>query len=226
MDLATVVPWGRNLTEYLTMFGLSEELLKRKRVLGVGDGPASFNCELTRIGGSVCSIDPIYKFSRDQIKKRIQDVVPVMRDQLCAHSDGYIWSSFRNVDDLVSSRLETMNTFLEDYDLGKEQDRYIDASLPDLPFSSDTFDLALCSHLLFTYDDMLDEEFHSNSLLALSDVAHEVRVFPVVNRNGVQSRFLEPLLRRITNKKLSWALEPVVYRFQRGAEVMLKIQRR
>ena len=49
-----VMPWGRSLEEYRAMFSLSEDDLAR-RILGCGDGPASFNAELSVRGGSVVS---------------------------------------------------------------------------------------------------------------------------------------------------------------------------
>ena len=67
MKLEEVVPWGRNLTEYQLMFDLSEQDLNSK-ILGCGDGPASFNAEMTEIGHSVVSIDPVYQFSAEQIE--------------------------------------------------------------------------------------------------------------------------------------------------------------
>src|SRR5260370_30292561 len=47
--LHEVVPWGRSLDEYRAMFALSEGDLQG-RLLGCGDGPASFNAELTALG--------------------------------------------------------------------------------------------------------------------------------------------------------------------------------
>ena len=48
--LEKIVPWGRSFDEYISMFSLSANDLKKK-ILGCGDGPASFNAELTKIGG-------------------------------------------------------------------------------------------------------------------------------------------------------------------------------
>lgn len=42
VKLDSVVPWGRSYEEYVRMFSLSEEDI-RKLILGCGDGPASFN---------------------------------------------------------------------------------------------------------------------------------------------------------------------------------------
>ena len=43
-QLNNVVPWGRNMDEYKSMFLLNEEDMKKK-IAGFGDGPASFNFE-------------------------------------------------------------------------------------------------------------------------------------------------------------------------------------
>src|SRR5215813_10336341 len=68
--LDAVVPWGRTFEEYRLMFALSEEDL-RGRILGCADGPASFNAEAHRRGYRVVSCDPLYRFDRQQIRRRI-----------------------------------------------------------------------------------------------------------------------------------------------------------
>ncbi len=54
MKLNEVVPWGRSLLEYKLMFNLSEVDLNSK-ILGCGDGPASFNAEMTALKYDVVS---------------------------------------------------------------------------------------------------------------------------------------------------------------------------
>ena len=49
--LEQVVPWGRSFDEYCRMFALSDDDLTL-RILGCGDGPASFNAEANRRGKS------------------------------------------------------------------------------------------------------------------------------------------------------------------------------
>ncbi|MFN9173477.1 MAG: SAM-dependent methyltransferase, partial [Synechocystis sp.] len=71
MKLEKVVPWGRTLEEYKSMFSLSETDLTAK-ILGCGDGPASFNAEMIELGHHVVSIDPIYQFSAEQIEQRVR----------------------------------------------------------------------------------------------------------------------------------------------------------
>jgi len=87
VELSEVVPWGRTLSEYKEMFSLTSRDLDKK-ILGCGDGPASFNAELTAKGGNVISIDPIYQFSPSQIQTRIEDVYPQIMEQVSKnHAD-------------------------------------------------------------------------------------------------------------------------------------------
>lgn len=64
MKLSEVVPWGRSLSEYRKMFSLLKSDFDKK-ILGCADGPASFNAELSEIGGNIISIDPIYNGVRN-----------------------------------------------------------------------------------------------------------------------------------------------------------------
>jgi len=83
MKLDKVVPFGRSLDEYIKMFNLSAENLQQ-RILGVRDGPASFNAEGTTEGYKITSIDPIYQFDGAEIKQRFDEVVDNIIDQIIA----------------------------------------------------------------------------------------------------------------------------------------------
>lgn len=61
MKLEKIVPFGRSLDEYKNMFALMDGDLS-KNIIGVGDGPASFNAEMFALGKPVVSIDPLYIF--------------------------------------------------------------------------------------------------------------------------------------------------------------------
>ena len=69
-SLDQVSPWGRSFAEYQRMFALTQKDLKM-RILGCPDGPASFNAEATKHGSEVVSVDPIYGFSRSELRGRI-----------------------------------------------------------------------------------------------------------------------------------------------------------
>jgi hypothetical protein len=68
--LDQVVPWGRSFDEYRRMFALTDDDLQL-RIVGCGDGPASFNAEATRLGSTVVSCDPIYRYDAEELRQRI-----------------------------------------------------------------------------------------------------------------------------------------------------------
>jgi len=220
LELANVVPWGRSFDEYREMFGLSQGDLNN-RILGCGDGPASFNAEATDRGCRVTSCDPVYQFQADEIRRRIKDVYPEIMAKMQQGADNYIWESLGSVERLGEVRMKAMSRFLSDFDAGCRQGRYVSASLPRLPFSGSEFDLALCSHYLFLYSDHVDGAAHLESMRELCRVASEVRVFPVVSLNGETSKHLDQVMTALSTDGIDVSLQPVSYRFQKGATEML-----
>ena len=114
------------------MFGLSERDLAG-RILGCGDGPASFNSEATAKGLSVTSCDPIYAFSTQEISRRVEDCYEDVISQVRLNPTGFVWDYFHNPDHLGQARLTAMRAFLSDFERGKAEGRYVTASLPSLP---------------------------------------------------------------------------------------------
>ena len=220
MKLANVVPWGRSFEEYQAMFGLSKNDLN-KRILGCGDGPASFNVEATGRGCQVTSCDPVYQFRADEIRRRIDEVYPEIMTKMQQDADKYIWESLSSVEHLGDVRMNAMSRFLADFQAGFQQGRYVSASLPSLPFSDSEFDLALCSHYLFLYSDHVDRATHLASMRELCRVATEVRVFPVVSLDGEVSKHLDHVMTALSADGIDVSLQPVSYRFQKGATEML-----
>jgi hypothetical protein len=221
VELSKVVPWGRSLNEYKDIFLLSDSDLEKK-ILGCGDGPACFNAELTSTGGNVISIDPIYQFDAEQIRSRIDEVYPQVMDQVSKNMGDYVWKSIGSVEQLGKIRMDSMQTFLNDYETGRESGRYINASLPALPFEVSEFELALCSHYLFLYSDHVNQEQHILSMKELCRVASEVRVYPLsAISNNEESPHLEPVISDLTRSSIDVSLVPVKYEFQKGATKML-----
>lgn len=221
MELKEVVPWGRSLSEYKQMFSLSETDLGKK-ILGCGDGPASFNVELTELGNIVVSVDPIYQFDADQIHSRIDEVYLQVMGQLSDNKEDYVWKNISNVEELGKLRMNAMKKFLGDYQKSRESGRYINASLPTLPFEDARFDLALCSHYLFLYSEHVNQEQHILSMRELCRVASEVRVYPLLSiGNNEESPHLGPVISDLTERGIKVSLVPVGYEFQKGATKML-----
>ena len=141
-QLKDIVPWGRSFAEYVSMFALSADDLN-KRILGCGDGPASFNAELTKRGGTVVSIDPLYAFSVDDIRRRIDETFDEVMRQTHDNKDEFVWKHIRSIDKLGKMRMKAMRDFLSDYPQGKTEGRYVSGSAPTLSFPDSSFDLAL-----------------------------------------------------------------------------------
>lgn len=221
MELENVVPWGRSLKEYKEMFSLSDHDLD-KMILGCGDGPACFNAELTSNNGIVISVDPIYQFNTEQIRSRIEEVYPQVMDQVSKNKEDYVWKNIGSIEELGKVRMAAMKTFLSDYEEGRKSERYINASLPLLPFEDAEFELALCSHYLFLYSEHVNQEQHISSMRELCRVANEVRVYPPLSIGSNKlSPHLEPVISALNDLGINVSLAPVEYEFQKGATEML-----
>ncbi|RUM40604.1 MAG: SAM-dependent methyltransferase [Desulfobulbus sp.] len=223
MRLENVIPWGRSLQEYREMFALTDEDFKKK-ILGCADGPASFNADLTRLGGQITSVDPLYRFSAEQIRQRIGAVYPVVMDQMAENADKYIWTTITSIPDLGKKRMKAMHAFIDDFATGTQAKRYIDASLPVLPFQDRDFQLALCSHYLFLYSEQVPLDHHQQAIEELCRVADEVRIYPLLTLSGEPSPYLTPVIEELEKKAMTARIVPVSYQFQKGATEMLLVQ--
>jgi hypothetical protein len=223
MKLNEIVPWGRTLEEYQSMFNLSEADLN-SRILGCGDGPASFNAEMTKLGHTVVSIDPIYQFSAAQIKQRVQETYDPVISQVKQDPDRFIWKTFSNPDELGHARLAAMEEFTLDYEAGKESGRYLFQSLPQLELADNDFELCLCSHLLFLYSEQLSLDFHIAAIHELLRVSSEIRIFPLLQLDGQPSTYLDPVMQELSSKGIYAQIQTVNYEFQKGGNQMLKIK--
>jgi hypothetical protein len=223
--LDQVVPWGRSFAEYQQLFALTPGDFSG-RILGCGDGPAAFNAEATRRGGRVVSCDPLYAFSRAEIDARIAATCDTVLEQTRRHADQFVWGhGIASIEELGEVRLRAMRTFLDDYDAGREAGRYVEASLPSLPFADAAFDLTLCSHLLFLYSKQLDVTFHVAAVREMSRVSADVRVFPLLALDGSRSPFVEACVATAAAMGATATIERVDYEFQRGGNEMLRVRR-
>jgi SAM-dependent methyltransferase len=221
--LNQVIPWGRSFDEYTSMFLLSEEDLD-KRILDCGSGPASFNYILTKQGGQVVSCDPIYHFSASEIETRINETYHQIIAETRRNKNEFVWDRIPSVETLGQIRIKAMNDFLSDYARGKAEGRYVEASLPNLPFANNEFQLVLCSHLLFLYSEQLSREFHFQSIRELCRISPEVRIFPLLELGAIKSRHLETIMSELENAGFEASIANVPYEFQKGGNQMMRIR--
>jgi hypothetical protein len=223
-ELLKVVPWGRNLAEYTGMFNLTDSDLNSK-IISFGDGPASFNSEISKYNRKVISIDPIYQFTKDELKQRIKEIKDIVLEQTHKNKDNFVWTHIRNIQELEKVRMDSMTEFLKDFESGKRQGRYINHELPQkTQFGDMTFDLGLSSHFLILYS-QLGLDFHIKSIIEMLRICKEIRVFPLLNLNAEKSEVLEGIIEYF-NSDFIVSILKVDYEFQKNGNSMLKIKRK
>lgn len=215
MILDSIVPFGRSKAEYELMFGLSESDLL-KSIIGIGDGPASFNAEMTASGLTVISIDPIYQFTGIEIKSRFDACVDTIIEQVRNTPNNWVWSYHKSPEDLRANREKAISLFLEDYDRGKIEGRYLNAELPKLAFRDRQFQLALCSHFLFLYSEHLSFEFHLDSIRELCRISEEVRIFPLLTLAQARSPYIDEICSILAKEGINSEIIQVPYELQKG----------
>jgi SAM-dependent methyltransferase len=219
-----VVPWGRRLGEYQAFFAL-DDLAAIGPVLDAGGGPSSFAAEAARLGLQVVAADPIYDFSGEAIAAHFEATAVAMREGMRRAAYRFDWRYYGSEEAIHKLRREALSLFLADFEVGKAEGRYITAALPRLPFVDGAFKLALSSHLLFLYGDVLDFDFHVAAMRELLRVAEEVRVFPLFNLDGRPSSHLPGVMGVLAADGAQCELRDVPFEFQKGARRMLRVWR-
>ncbi len=221
--LESVVPWGRNFDEYMLMFQLNSSNMSKK-IAGFGDGPASFNYEAAQKGYLVKSFDPIYQFSKEQLEKRIDEVCITVMQQMKENMNNYVWTNIKNLEELENLRMSAMRLFIEDYEQGKLENRYIYHELPArLEFEDDEFDIGLSSHFLLMYTN-LGYDFHIQSITEMLRICKEVRIFPIVDLDAIKSELITNVINYFKKNHVV-EIEKTDYLFQKGDNKLLVIKK-
>src|SRR4051812_19497733 len=123
VKLDSIVPWGRSFDEYVRMFALSDEELGRS-ILDCAAGPSSFAAEMLGLGRRVLACDPIYEFSSDQIRLRVNEVRDDMIAQVREQMGQFVWNYIRSPEHLEEVRMGAMEKFLADFSSDGAPARY------------------------------------------------------------------------------------------------------
>ncbi|WP_024794045.1 class I SAM-dependent methyltransferase [Tomitella biformata] len=212
---------SRSLDEYRAMFRLTDADLAR-RILDCPGGAAGFTSAAHARGGDVTACDTAY-FEHQPKELAVLATAEADRGNryVRTHSEQYEWTFFADPDEHQRVRQQACQQFADH--IRRHPDRYIAGRLPSLPFADASFDLALSSHLLFSYSDTLDHEFHVRAIRELMRVTREeLRVFPLVAVGSSEPyRRLDELLADLRAQGISGDVVTVDYEFQRGGNQML-----
>ena len=217
----TVPAWGRGAAEYEAFFALSD-VSPSARVLDCGSGPSSFAAEWGKTGRFVVAVDPIYRFFGRDLKAGFEPTAARMLAGMRKARERFLWDHYGSPEEVLRLRRDILNTFLCDFQSVTRRGRYVSGSLPGLPFRSKSFNLVLCSHLLFLYTAEFNLDTHLSFLRELLRVGREVRVFPLFDMAGEPSRHLDSSIQTVQR----WAnveLVSVPFEFRPGDSNMLRL---
>jgi SAM-dependent methyltransferase len=212
---------SRSLAEYRRMFALTDVELT-SGILDCPGGAASFTAEVSAAGGRATACDPCYERPAAEVGELARVDLHRGYRYHQGNPDEYVWTFFTGPDDYLARRSRSIGLFTEHF--AASPGHYVTASLPALPFPDRSFDLALCSHLLFSYADRLDQGFHLASIRELARVAAEVRIFPLVPFGLASNPELPELIEELERMHLRTTVRGVDYEFQRGGDSMLSCQ--
>ena len=201
-SLNHAVFFGRTWDECLGMYALKESDLSGIKILDCPGGPDALVAEGLIRGLDICAVDPQYDYESEVLEARgrkeiAETMAAWQRDPDTAWGDAKA-AEFQRL------KLAALDSFIVAFRAHPE--RYLSGSLPELPFSDDSFDLALSGNFLFVYasvergglmsTDKLGLDFHLASVRELVRVASEVRLFPSFAVTGPARRqeFVEPVM--------------------------------
>lgn len=214
---------ARSLSEYVDMFGLGRADLQG-RILDCPGGAASAVAEINEAGGQAIAVDPQYARGADDLRSRILADVDRAVAHLQRREINYDWDVRGSLVGHEAARRTAAERMLED--LAAAPERYVAGALPSLPLADDSADLALCSHLLFTYADRMDLADHVDAIVEMARVAPEVRIYPLVDHAGNPlPELVRSVIAKLKKERLTSRIEPVVRPFQLAATTRLVVER-
>jgi hypothetical protein len=213
---------GRTYTEYQHMFDLDPGDWAGKRVLDCPAGSCSFVGAASEHGIEGVGVDEMYDCALGTLARTCRDDIATAMDALDGVENLYVWEFYDDVPELVSYRERAASHFL--YDYAHHGERYVPATLPELPFADDSFDLVLSAHFLFLYDDRLSREFHLDTIRELLRVGDQLRIFPLHGFDAERSELVAPVVQTLEADGYSTDIRTVPFEFQRGADSMLVVE--
>ncbi|CAM2948242.1 hypothetical protein [Legionella worsleiensis] len=220
--MRNLVLWGHDVNEYKEMFDLSEEEIHTK-ILEFGCGPSAVNTQLNKKNIEVVSCDPLFVLDKDTLYSKSVLIFSQMAEEIKAVQDHFDFSQSGGFEHLLAKRKAGFEQFFADYPQGKTEGRYLGVNDCQLPFADFTFDFALCSHYLFADLENQSVAFHLDVLRELARVAKEVRIFPLIDKDGNTSPFLGPVLLSLQQENYGIEVREVAFHLQKSGNAMLRV---
>ena len=224
LDIDRIAFFGRTYTEYMSMFGLDESMLKKGRILDCPAGASSFASEAHQQGIDVTACDILYNLDADELFEKGKRDIQHVFEKFDEASHLYTWKYYKNKDEVMALRNKALELFVEDFTGGLREGRYVHTELPHLLFPDKSFSLALSANFLFLYGDRLDLDFHKACIKELIRVCFgEVRIFPLVGLDAKPYPYLNDVLGFLHSERIGFEIKKAPFEFQRGGNLMLKL---
>ncbi|MGC4074694.1 MAG: methyltransferase domain-containing protein [Nibricoccus sp.] len=196
-------------------------------MLDVAAGPSSFTAEACKRGIDAVAVDPLYGCRPEALAAHVAMDYRAMFAQMRTKPQLFrLNKTFMSIDEAEESRRTAAARFLADYEAQFVHNRYVGASLPQLPFLDRAFDVVLCAHFLFLYAKQFDFAFHVEACRELVRVSRdEVRIHPVLGLSGKRYAQLKELRATLLGNGITSEIVPVDYEFFAGADEMLVLRR-
>jgi hypothetical protein len=217
-----LVLWGHSVDEYREMFDLSQDEINSK-ILEYGCGPSAVNFQLSQVNNRVVSCDPLFVLDRDTLYSKSVMIFAQMAEEIKSEQEHFDFTRSGSFDKLMAERKLGLETFFADYKQGKSEERYIGVTDYHLPFADFSFDFALCSHYLFADLDDQTVDFHMTVIRELARVAKEVRIFPLIDKDGNTSAFLGPVLLGLQQENYGIEVREVDFHLHKSGNAMLRV---
>lgn len=229
-----VLFYGRTFQEYVKMFALELSDWQGCKLLDCPAGPASFIEEASEQGIDIVGCDPMYtdELAQILIESGISDIEQVIQN--CEQYPQLLSQKFYDSLEVMQEyATKALKIFARSYVVGKEKNRYIQASLPNLPFDNQSFDLVLSGNFLFIYSKLynknlehLDYQFHRQAILELLRISkREVRIFPIPCIEGRVNKYASQLLADLEVEGVVAQTIPVEYEVFQGQNLMWRLTR-
>ncbi|RUR18819.1 hypothetical protein ELY21_06245 [Legionella sp. km535] len=220
--MRNLVLWGHGVDEYQEMFDLSDSEINSK-ILEYGCGPSSVNSQLAQRSIEVVSCDPLFVLDKDTLYSKSVMIFSQMAEEIKAEQEHFDFTRSGGFEQLLAARKQGFEQFFADYRQGKTEGRYLGVTDIQLPFADFSFDFALCSHYLFADLDNQTVDFHLNVIRELARVAKEVRIFPLIDKEGKTSSFLGPVLLGLQQDNFGIEVREVAFHLQKSGNAMLRV---
>lgn len=217
-----LVLWGQAVNEYREMFDLSEEEMNSS-ILEFGCGPSAVNFQQSQKKHQFVSCDPLFVLDKDTLVSKTSIIFADMAAKIKSAEQHFDFSRSGGYEKLLAQRQKGMQQFFSDYEQGKAQNRYIGITDYHLPFADFSFKFALSAHYLFADLEDQTTEFHLMVLRELARVAEEVRIFPLIDREGHPSDFLGPVLLGLQQENYGVEVRETNFHLYQSDNAMLRV---